>query len=133
MISACYVRILCAQFNMPSATISRKARPTGKDTRFFARVSSVDKRLIEKAAALNGQSVGAFVVAQARSAASQLLAEHSVIKLNREESRRLVKALLAPPRPPTEAMKRALKLYRETVISDVNPESEKVRRRLSSK
>ena len=118
---------------MPSATAFRKGKQTGKDTRFFARVSSADKRLIEKAAALNGQSVGAFVVAQARNAASQLLEEHSVIKLNRAESRRLVKALLAPPRPPTEAMKRGLKLYREMVISDVNPESEKVRQRLSSK
>jgi len=37
-----------------------------------------------------------------------------------EQSRRLVDALLAPPRPPTERMKRALKLYRKTVISDVN-------------
>jgi uncharacterized protein (DUF1778 family) len=114
---------------MSSATAPSKA----KDTRLFARVSSADKRLIEKAAALNGQSVGAFVVAQARSAASELVEEQAIIKLNREESRRLMKALLAPPRKPTEAMRRALKLYRETVISDVNPESEKVRRRLSSR
>ena len=116
---------------MPSATALSKTKV--KDTRLFARVSTADKRLIEKAAALSGQSVGAFVLAQARSAATELVEEHSVIKLNREESRRLVKALLAPPRPPTEAMKRALKLYRETVISDANPESEKARQRLSSK
>ena len=82
---------------------------------------------------MRGQSVGAFVITQARNAASDLVEEHSAIRLNREESRRLVKALLAPPRPPTEAMKRALKLYRETVISEVNPESEKVRQRLSSR
>jgi uncharacterized protein (DUF1778 family) len=41
------------------------------------------------------------------------------IVLNAGQSRRLVEALLAPPRPPTERMKRALKLYRETVISDI--------------
>ena len=46
-----------------------------------------------------------------------------VIRLNAEESRRLIDALLAPPRPPTAAMKRAMKQYRETVISDVNPNS----------
>ncbi len=118
---------------MPTASAPRKAKQAGKDTRVFARISSGDKRLIEKAAALNGQSLGAFVIAQARTAASELLKEHSVIRLNVEESRRLVKALLAPPRPPTAAMKRAWKQYRETVISDVNPHSEKVRRRLSSK
>jgi uncharacterized protein (DUF1778 family) len=108
---------------MPSATASRKAKRTGKDTRFFARVSSGDKRLLEKAAAVTGQSVGAFVIAQAREAAMHLVDEHKVIRLNKEESRRLVKALLAPPRPPTAAMKRALKLYRKSVISDVNPDS----------
>jgi hypothetical protein len=42
------------------------------------------------------------------------------IVLNAAQSRRFVKALLAPPRPPTPAMKRAMKLYRETVISDVS-------------
>lgn len=40
------------------------------------------------------------------------------IRLNAEESRRFAEALLAPPRPPTERMKRAAKLYRETVRSD---------------
>lgn len=113
---------------MPSTATSRKPKQTGKDTRFFARVSSADKRLIEKAAALSGQSVGAFVVAQARNAASELIEEHVVIRLNREESRRLVKALLARPRPPTAAMKKAMREYRKSVISDVNPDSPTFRR-----
>jgi uncharacterized protein (DUF1778 family) len=128
MIFACYVRILCAQFSMPSATASRKGKQTGKDARFFARVSSGDKRLIEKAAAVTGQSVGAFVMAQAREAATRLVDEHNVIRLNKEESRRLVKALLAPPKPPTAAMKKAMKEYRKSVISDVNPDSPTYRR-----
>ena len=113
---------------MPSATASRKGKQTGKDTRFFARVSSGDKRLIEKAAAVTGQSVGAFVIAQAREAATRLVDEHNVIRLNKEESRRLVKALLAPPKPPTAAMKKAMREYRKSVISDVNPDSPTYRR-----
>lgn len=108
---------------MPSATVARKAKPTGKDTRFFARVSSGDKRLLEKAAAVTGQSVGAFVIAQAREAATRVVEEGNVIRLNKEESRRLVKALLAPPKPPTKAFLKSLKEYRESVISDVNPNS----------
>lgn len=107
---------------MPSAAVARKAKPTGKDTRFFARVSSGDKRLIEKAAAVTGQSVGAFVIAQAREAATRLVEERNVIRLNKEESRRLVRALLNP-KPPSKAFLKAMKEYRETVISDVNPNS----------
>ena len=108
---------------MPSATASRKGKQTGKDTRFFARVSSGDKRLIEKAAAVTGQSVGAFVIAQAREAATRLVDDHYVIRLTKVESRRLVKALLAPPHPPTPARKKAMERYRQSVISDVNPDS----------
>lgn len=108
---------------MATATANRKPRAKAKDTRLFARISSDDKRLIEEAAAISGQSAAAFVLDQARSAARQMVHEQSVIRLNAEESRRLVEALLAPPKPPTAAMKRALKEYRARVISDVNPDS----------
>lgn len=115
---------------MPSVTAPRKAKQT-EDRRVVVPISSSDKRLIEEAAALTGQSIGAFIIAQARTAASELL-EHSVIRLNVEESRRLVKALLAPPRPPNAAMKRAFKKYRETIISDVNPNSPALLAKLAS-
>ena len=60
-----------------------------------------------------------FVVNQARVAATRLVEEHSLIRLSVEESRRLMAALLAPPRPATASMKRALKQYRKSVISDL--------------
>lgn len=41
------------------------------------------------------------------------------IVLNKEESLRFVKALLAKSRKPTARMKKALKAYRESVISDM--------------
>lgn len=113
---------------MPSAAASRKGKQTAKDTRFFARVSSGDKRLIEKAAAVTGQSVGAFVITQAREAATRLVDDHHVIRLNKVESRRLVKVLLTPQRPPSAAMKKAMEEYRKSVISDVNPDSPTYRR-----
>ncbi|MGD0413236.1 MAG: DUF1778 domain-containing protein [Verrucomicrobiota bacterium] len=47
------------------------------------------------------------------------------IVLNAAQSRRFLKALLAPPRPPTEKMKEAMKAYQDTVISDVSdPQNE---------
>ena len=91
-----------------------------KRERLVARVTADDKAVIAHAAALTGQSVGSFMVAEARKAAVATLESRQRIVLNIQQSRRLVEALLAPPRPPTERMKRALKLYRETVVSDVN-------------
>ncbi len=45
----------------------------------------------------------------------------TVTRLSTDESRHFVEILNAPPRSPTKEMLAALKLYRETVISDVNP------------
>jgi uncharacterized protein (DUF1778 family) len=115
---------------MPTVA-TRKLNP--KDTRVVARVSSTDKRLIEKAAAVNGQTVAAFIVAKARTAAVEVLEADSIIRLTRAETQRLTKALFAPPREVGAGFKRALKLYRETVNSDVNRRSAEVRRSLSSK
>ncbi len=42
------------------------------------------------------------------------------IVLNAAESRRFVKALLASPRPPTPAMRKAMRVYRATVKSDLD-------------
>jgi len=94
-------------------------RQPQKRERLVARVTADDKAVIAHAAALAGQSVGSFVVAEARKAALQTIETRERIVLNAEESRRFVEALLAPPRPPTKRMLRSLKLYRETVISDV--------------
>ena len=98
-----------------------------KSDRLVARVTPQDKALLERAAVLEGCSVGRFVVLHVRAAAEKVVQEHETIRLNKEESRRLVQALLAPPRPPTKAFQRALKLYRESVISDVNPGSPAIR------
>ena len=106
-------------FDMPVTLDHPKAQ---KRERLVARVSCEDKAIISQAAAIAGQSVGSFVLAEARKAAVQTLETRQRILLSAAQSRRLVEALLAPPRPPTERMQRALKLYRKTVISDVNVE-----------
>jgi len=91
-----------------------------KTERLVARVSPEDKAIIAQAAAIAGQSVGSFILSEARKAAVQTLETRQRIVLNARQSRRLVDALLAPPRPPAERMKRAQTLYRKTVVSDVN-------------
>jgi len=98
---------------MPVITKSQKAE------RFVARVTREDKQIFQEAAALEGRSMATFVILHAREAAEETIARRNVIRLNAADSRRFVEALLAPPRPPTARMKRALKLYRETVGANV--------------
>ena len=112
----------------PAKAKFRTTATRGKDSRIFVRISSSDKVLIQKAATISSQSVASFVIAQAREAATLLVETSKVIRLNAEESRRLVEALMAPPKAPTPAFKKALKAYRETVISDVNPCSPRARK-----
>ena len=87
-----------------------------KSGRLVARVTPQDKALLERAALLEGCSVGRFVVSHCRAAAEKVVCERETIRLSAEESRRFVQALLAPPRPPTRRFKEALALYRESVI-----------------
>jgi uncharacterized protein (DUF1778 family) len=87
-----------------------------KSNRLVARVTPEDKALFERAAVLEGCSVGAFVVLKVRAAAEKIVQGRETIRLNQEESRRFIKALLAPPHPPTKRFKAALKTYRKSVI-----------------
>ncbi len=91
-----------------------------KRERLVARVTAEDKAVIVHAAALAGQSVGSFMVAEARKAALSTIKTRERIVLNAEESRRFVEALLAPPRPPTPAMLAAMRAYKATVKSDLD-------------
>jgi uncharacterized protein (DUF1778 family) len=86
-----------------------------KSNRLVARVTPEDKALFERAAVLEGCSVGAFVIQKVRAAAEKVVQGRETIRLNQEESRRFIKALLAPPRPPTKRFKEALKTYRNSV------------------
>lgn len=88
--------------------------------RLVARISPRDKETIERAAEMEGRSLAAFAVEHLLTRAREVIEERTVIRLNEEESRRFVEILNAPPRKPTAEMLEALKLYQETVISDVN-------------
>jgi uncharacterized protein (DUF1778 family) len=91
-----------------------------KKERLVARVSAEDKLIISRAAAISGQSMGSFIVAEARKAAEQRIEARERIVLNAEQSRRFVEALLAPARPPTKRMLEAMRAYKATVESDLD-------------
>lgn len=102
---------------MATLTKPHRSRKIG---RLVARISPDDKAMIAWAAALAGQSVGGFVLAQARKAALETLEARERIMLNAAQSRRFVEALLAPPRAPSPALLEAARAYRATVKSDLD-------------
>ena len=95
---------------MPWPSISKR-----KTERLAVRVSSDDKRRIERAAALSDQSVSSFVVGHAREAAERIVERHGRIRLNAADSKRFVEGLLAPARKVPKAAKDAFEDYRQTV------------------
>jgi uncharacterized protein (DUF1778 family) len=106
--------------NMAGRSAEAKIRKKSqKQERLVARVSREDKAVIAHAAALMGQSVGSFIVAEVRKSALQVIESRERILLNATESPRFVEALLNPPRSATERMQRSLKLYQQTVTSHV--------------
>jgi uncharacterized protein (DUF1778 family) len=106
---------------MARKATKEKSPQSTKEDRLVARVSRVDKELIERGAEVAGISVANFVISHARKAAASLIQEQNVIRLTAEESRHLMRALLSPPAPHTAAAKKALARYKQSVISDVNP------------
>ena len=88
-----------------------------KNQRLVARVSRNHKKLFERAAAIEGRSVATFVIAHALQAAEELVRQQQIIRLNAEQSRRFVEALLAPARPVPDALKRASKDHARRVVN----------------
>jgi uncharacterized protein (DUF1778 family) len=91
-----------------------------KSQRFVARVTAADKQLFQKAAAIEGRSLAKFITMHTREVARQIVAKSDQIQLNAAQSRRFVEALLAPPRPPTPAMRESILAYRRSVKSDLD-------------
>jgi len=73
--------------------------------------------MFERAAAIEGRSVAAFVVAHALEAANRLVSQQAVVRLNAEESRRFAEALLAAPQPIPKPLRQALRAYKRQVVN----------------
>ena len=91
-----------------------------KSQRFVARVTAADKQLFRQAAAIEGRSLAKFVTIHTLEVARQIVAKSHQIQLDTGQCRRFVEALLAPPRPPTAAMRQSIRAYRKSVKSDLD-------------
>ena len=85
--------------------------PTSKAERVEARVTSDQKRLLQRAADLAGRSLTDFVITSAQDAAVRTIQDYTVIMLSRRDQETLVHALLHPPKP-NKALRTAWKRYR---------------------
>jgi uncharacterized protein (DUF1778 family) len=82
--------------------------------RLEARVSSEQKMLLERAAALEGRSLTDFVVSSAQSAAMETIQRYEVIALTARDSQLFAEALMHPPEP-NERLRAAARRHRDLI------------------
>jgi uncharacterized protein (DUF1778 family) len=78
--------------------------------RIEARVSPKQKKLFERAAAIEGVTLTDFAISSMHRAATAVVQEHRTIDLSVRNQRAFVEALRNPPEP-NEALREAAKAY----------------------
>lgn len=87
-----------------------------RSERVEARVTPEQKRLLERAAALEGRSLTDFVLTSAQAAAADTISRHELLRLAPSDQEAFVAALLNPPAP-NEALRAAAARYRAKRVS----------------
>jgi uncharacterized protein (DUF1778 family) len=82
-----------------------------RSERVEARVTPEQKKLLERAAALEGRSLTDFVLSSAQGAAAETISRHELLKLTPDDQDVFVQALLKPPAP-NKALRAAAARYR---------------------
>ena len=78
---------------------SVKPAKVARTGRLDARLTGEQKELLEKAAALKGWTLTAFVLASAEEAALKTIREHEMVRLSERDREAFVDALLNPRKP----------------------------------
>jgi len=81
-----------------------------RQARIEARVSSKQKELFERAAAIEGVTLTDFTISTMNRAAINVIQEHTTMELCVRNQQTFVEALLNPPEP-NEALRAAAKAY----------------------
>lgn len=82
-----------------------------KEYRFDARLSEEQKRLIQRAADLEGRTMTDFVLHSARAAAERTIERSSMLVLTARDSETFAETILSPPAPGL-VLRRAARKYR---------------------
>jgi uncharacterized protein (DUF1778 family) len=92
-----------------------KTQQAEAKARFDARLTVVQKRVIEEAARIKGfKSVSEFVIQTTMDAATIIIERHHAILVSENDKEIFFKALLNPPKPNDDLM-RAAELYKDEV------------------
>jgi len=94
-----------------SQLISQRALGRLRTERLEARVTSEQKSLIERAAALQGRSVTDFVIASVQDAARRAIEEHQRLDLSLRDSQAFVEAVVNP-QPVNDRLRETVSRYR---------------------
>lgn len=82
--------------------------------RVTARIPAELRKTLEEAAGLSGATLNQFVVQSALECAQRILEQETVIKLSREQAKKVFAMLDNPPKP-TKKLKEAFKLNRKLI------------------
>jgi uncharacterized protein (DUF1778 family) len=83
------------------------------EARIEARISVEAKALIQRAVDIEGTTLTDFISKSAQAAAQDVIEAHQTLKLGIEDSRAFVDAILNP-KEPNEALKSAVRRYKES-------------------
>jgi uncharacterized protein (DUF1778 family) len=92
--------------------IRKSTRGRVRGERLETRVTAEQKKLIERAAALQGRTVTDFVLTSVQDAARRAIEEHSQLALSVRDSEAFVDALLNP-KPVNDRLRDTVRRYRE--------------------
>ncbi|CUA89194.1 MULTISPECIES: type II toxin-antitoxin system TacA family antitoxin [Alphaproteobacteria] len=92
--------------------IRKPTRGRVRGERLETRVTAEQKKLIERAAALQGRTVTDFVLTSVQDAARRAIEEHSQLALSLRDSEAFVDALLNP-KPVNDRLRETVRRYRQ--------------------
>jgi uncharacterized protein (DUF1778 family) len=92
--------------------IRKPTRGRVRGERLETRVTAEQKKLIERAAALQGRTVTDFVLTSVQDAARRAVEEHSQLALSLRDSEAFVDALLNP-KPVNDRLRETVRRYRQ--------------------
>ncbi|AUS99424.1 hypothetical protein CLI64_02890 [Nostoc sp. CENA543] len=92
----------------------QKNSTSSKVERLEARISKEQKELFQRAADIQGRTLTDFVISSVLKAANEVIQEHEIMVLSRQDQEVFVEALLNPPAP-SEKLRAAAQRYKQNM------------------
>ncbi len=97
---------------MENSVSQRDRRSILKSQRLMARISTEQKRLLQRAADIRGQTLTEFVISAAQEAATRAIVDQQVIELSLRDTEAFAEGMLNPP-PAGASLRAAAQRYKK--------------------